>query len=521
MKPKVPEVEVVKHERLTISIWFVPLIALLISLWLAYQYFSQLGPEITIEFKSSGGLKAKQSQIKFRDVPIGTIKKISLKEGAEGVIITARINKDAEQLINENAKFWIVKPKIDKSGITGLETLVSGSYIQLYGTQKGKFQDEFIGLEEPFLDESDIQGSYFKLNAPNSYDLEAGSLIFYRNVEVGEVKQVALSKDGDLVEFNIFVKEPNDKFITGQTQFWYMSNFKIDLSKSRLDVSLASSSQIIKGGIAFSTPSKHLGSYPIKKDHIFPLFSSEGEAKQKLIGLNSKHMKTFQFHFDQSLAKLAVDAPVKFDNFQIGQVVNVESNFNTKEGKITSSVLADIDTSAFGSLKNLNHALTKGLVAQLAQTNPLLDSLYIELIYDQNKTSYKITKASPYDIFPTKEVKFDNMSEKITLLLESITKLVNNSEQPIQNILNNLNKTIKNTNMLIVKSGVKKLPKQIGDSLKELEATLQTTREAINNSSKMSDDISESMKEVTKASRALERVLRKIDKKPNSLIFGE
>jgi paraquat-inducible protein B len=521
MKPKVPEVEVVQHERLTISIWFVPLIALLISLWLAYQYFSQLGPEITIEFKSSGGLKAKQSQIKFRDVPIGTIKKISLKEGAKGVIITARINKDAEQLINENAKFWIVKPKIDKSGITGLETLVSGSYIQLYGSQEGTFQDEFIGLEEPFLDESNIQGTYFKLNAPNSYDIEAGSLVFFRNVEVGEVKQVSLSKNGDLVEFDIFVKEPNDRFINGQTQFWYMSNFKIDLSKSRLDVSLASSSQIIKGGIAFNTPSKHLGSYPIGNGHIFPLFSSEGEAKQKLIGLNSKHLKTYQFYFNQSLAKLAVDAPIKFDNFQIGQVVNVESNFDAKKGKISSSVLADIDISAFGKLDNLNNALNKGLVAQLAKTNPLLDSLYIELIYDKNQSSYKITSSKPYDIFPTKDVTFDDMGKKITALLESVTKLVNNSQQPIENILKNLNKTIKNTNMLIVKSGVKKLPKQIGSSLKELESTLQTTREVISNSSKMSDDISESMKEVTKASRALERVLRKIDKKPNSLIFGE
>ena len=37
----------------------------------------------------------------------------------------------------------------------------------------------------------------------------------------------------------------------------------------------------------------------------------------------------------------------------------------------------------------------------------------------------------------------------------------------------------------------------------------------------VSDDISESMKEVNKASKALERVLRRIDKKPNSLIFGD
>jgi paraquat-inducible protein B len=518
MAKKIPEVKVIKHKRLSISIWLIPIIALLISLWLAYQYFSQLGPEITIEFESSAGLKAKQSQIKFRDVTIGTIKKISLKDGDRGVIITARINKDAEQLINENAKFWIVKPKIDKTGITGLETLVSGSYIELYSTKGKKIKHNFIGLEEPYLDEKNIKGKYFKLNAPNSYDITQGSIVYCRNVEVGEVKHVYLSKNGDLVDFGVFVKDPYDKFINAQTQFYYMSNFKIDISKSRLDMSLASSSQIIYGGIAFDTPSKHIHSYPIEENYIFPLFASKGEADAKRIGFNTKDMQTFQMRFNQNIAKLDISSPVKFEKFQIGQVINIESSFNPQKQKIISEILVDIDTSIFNH--DLNNSLEKGLVAQLAKSNPLLDSLYIELIYDKN-SSYKVASARPYDIFPTKNVTFDDMGAKIASLLKSVNQLVDGSKKPISQILNNLNKTIKNTNMLIIKSGIKKLPKQINQTLKELEATLQDTRSVLSSNSKMSDDVSESMKEVNKASRALERVLRKIDKKPNSLIFGD
>jgi len=112
------------------------------------------------------------------------------------------------------------------------------------------------------------------------------------------------------------------------------------------------------------------------------------------------------------------------------------------------------------------------------------------------------------------------MGAKITTLLNSITVMIEDSQQPIQNILKNLNKTIKSTNALIKGSGLKKLPKQIEKSLKEFE-TIQTTRELIGSNYKMSDDVAESMKEVNKASRALERVLRKIDQKPNSLIFGD
>lgn len=526
MAKKIPEVEVTKHERLTISIWLVPIAALLISLWLAYQYFSELGPEITIEFKSSAGLKAKQSQVRFRDVPIGTVKKITLKEGGKSVIIHARINKDAEQFLNQNAKFWIVRPKIDKTGITGLETLVSGSYIQLDSALGTDFKDDFVGLEEPYLDEENIQGKYFKLNAPNSYDLEQGSIVFCRNIEVGEIKQVKLAPNGDFVQFDIFVKEPYYRYINAQTQFWSMSNFRLDMSKSRLDISLASSTQILYGGIAFNTPGKSINQYPIKENTVFPLFANAGEARAKRIGFNSGNMKTFQMQFSQNLGKLDIGAPIRFNAFQIGSVVNVESAFDVKTGLIKSKVLADIDLSAFEDEQNSSHSqlqnvLQNGLAAQLAQANPLIDSLFIELVYDQNRTSYKIISAKPYDIFPARSVTFEDMGAKISALLASITELVEGSKQPIEEILYNINKTLKNVNALTATNGVKSMPKQINETLIQLQSTLKSTQALISTESKMSDDISGSMKEVNKASKALERVLRKIDQKPNALLFGD
>ncbi|MCH9813767.1 MAG: MlaD family protein [Epsilonproteobacteria bacterium] len=523
---KIPEVEVTKHERLTISIWLVPVVALLISLWLAYQYFSELGPEITIEFKSSAGLKAKQSQVRFRNVPIGTVKKITLKEGGESVIVTARINKDAEQFLNYNAKFWVVRPKIDKSGITGLETLVSGSYIELHSALGTDFKDEFEGLEEPFLDDENIEGKYFKLSAPSSYDLEQGSIVFCRNIEVGEIKQVKLAAHGDFVQFDIFVKDPYHHFINAQTQFWNMSNFRLDMNQARLDISLASSSQILYGGISFNTPGKSLNHYPLEKEHVFPLFANKGEARAKRIGFNQGDIHTFQMHFDQNVGKLDIGAPVRFQNFQIGSVINTESSFDNDRNKINTKVLVDIDLSTFENEHNrstsyLSSALQKGLIAQLAQTNPLLDSLFIELVYDKNQSRQKIISANPYDIFPTRSVTFENISAKIETLITSMTTLVEGSTLPIQQILKNINKTLQNINALTSSNGLKSLPKQINTTLSELQNTLKSAQTLISTESKMSDDISASMKEVNKASKTLERVLRKIDQKPNALLFGD
>ncbi len=509
-----PDVEVVKNERINISIWLVPIIALMISLWLAYQYFSQLGPQITIKFNESSGLKAKHSQIKFRDVSIGIVKKISLGDSSQGVIVTARINKDAKDLINSNAKFWIVKPKIDKSGITGLETLVSGSYIELYSFEGGESKEEFIGLKEAFEDEKSVAGKHFILDAPNSYDIDMGSIMYYRNIEVGEVKSVELSQSGKKVIFDVFVKDPYSKFVNEKTQFSYMSNFKLDISKSRLDMSLASSSQLIYGGISFSTPTKSTKKYPVKKGHIFPLFFSEAEADAKRVGFNSKDIKTFQMNFNQNLGKLSIGAAIMFDNFQVGEVCNIESKFDPISNTIISKVLVDIDTSIF------DEQLEIGVVAKLAISNPILDSFLIELEFDQNK-SYKVTQAKPYDIFATKEVKFDDFSTQIQLLLASVNELVDDSKKPVHLVLKNLNTTINNINKLTNNKKLKALPNQLSRSISELENTLKSVQEMISENSKMSDDISSSMKNLDKASISLDRVLRKIDNKPNSLIFGD
>ncbi|OQX72594.1 MAG: hypothetical protein B6D59_08105, partial [Campylobacteraceae bacterium 4484_4] len=153
MAQKIPEVKTTPvKKRWVLSIWLIPLLALIVSGWFAWQYFSRLGPEIIIHFKSSGGLIANQSQIRFRDVPIGLVKKISLESGKEGVIVTARMNKDAAPYLNDTSRFWIVKARIDTSGVQGLDTLISGTYIELYAQPDEEHEKrEFEGLDAPYI----------------------------------------------------------------------------------------------------------------------------------------------------------------------------------------------------------------------------------------------------------------------------------------------------------------------------------------------------------------------------------
>jgi paraquat-inducible protein B len=541
---KIPEVKVSQKREINFSIWLVPFVALLVSLWLAYQYFSQLGPEIKIVFASSGGLNPKQSQIKFRDVPIGTVKKIELMSGDDGVIITARMNKDAAPYLNENSKFWIVKPEIGAKGISGLDTLVSGSYIQMYSQKVGKKKSFFKGLEEALDDVNDDKGRIYMLSAESSYDLEKGANVYCRQMVAGEIRDVFLSKDGERVYFKIFVKEEFAKFIHSKTKFWNASNISFVMSGAGIDVKMASISQIVKGGIAFNSSLPQHGKEKLSCEYLFPLFSSQGSAEQKSIGFTHKIMNTYQMHFSESIGNLNIGAPIEFFGFKVGEVKDIITSFDSNTRKLNSTIIASIDHSAFldNSMvntklhENINNAINHGLKATLVETNPILKTLYIDLVYDENSTDNKIVKARPYDIFPTMKSHSSDMSAKVLEILEKVDKLpleelldsinimVKESNKPLQNIMKKLDKSIANFNKFSRQKSFMSMPKEIEKTLIELQETLDVMQGVagdFSGNSKFSNQLSTTLKEVTKASRAMQGLVNKLEHKPNAMIFGD
>ena len=133
MSQEIPEIEESSKFNFITSIWIVPFIALIIAGWLGYQHFAERGSEIEIIFPQNEGLVAGQSVVKFRNVPVGKVTKIYVKEGIDGVVVVVRMNtKTSKPYLTEHARFWIVKPEVGLSGVSGLDTLISGTYINIY-----------------------------------------------------------------------------------------------------------------------------------------------------------------------------------------------------------------------------------------------------------------------------------------------------------------------------------------------------------------------------------------------------
>ena len=154
------------------SVWLVPIVAVFIGFVMIVRYYSNLGETIYLYSSSANGIEAGKTVIKFRDVTIGKVTRVSLDDKYDKVIITAMINKDANNLLVSDASFAIISPRIGLQGVSGLNTLFSGVYIELApGTQK-KLINKF-DLKEKMKDACKKYADEIKKNIKH--------LVFYSN----------------------------------------------------------------------------------------------------------------------------------------------------------------------------------------------------------------------------------------------------------------------------------------------------------------------------------------------------
>ena len=190
-------------------VWLVPVAAAIVGGWLALKAVWDKGPNITIQFKTGEGIEANKTRIKHKSVDIGTVRAVQLSGDHKAVIVTAEIDRSAaDGFLREDTRFWVVRPRIAGGQVSGLGTLLAGSYI---GSDPGKAATErrqFVGLETPPPVTSDEPGRQFKLLSDDLGSLDIGSPLYYRGVNAGRVVSTEVAKDGKSVVLGIFVQSP-------------------------------------------------------------------------------------------------------------------------------------------------------------------------------------------------------------------------------------------------------------------------------------------------------------------------
>ncbi len=545
MSQQIPEIEESTKFNFITSIWIVPFVALIIAGWLAYQYYSELGPEIKIIFPKNEGLQAGQSRIKYRDVPIGTVKRIELQKDGEGVTVIASMDKTATPYLNGNSKFWIVKPEVGISGVSGLETLISGTYIKMSSEKGGVFKDEHVGLDHAYRDIGG--GEYYRLNSPRGDStVKVGTPIYFKNIKVGQVEYMVLSLDGTSMDIIVFIDKMYVPYVHTDSKFWVRSILNVGLSNGSLDVTVAPFTDLIQGAIEFSSSGVDDGN-SVPYAFTFPLYKNSNVIESKKIGSGGKHIKTFMLRTQDSLAKLKLNASVRYDGFDVGEVKEIKLSYEKGTHQMKGEVLVEIDTSVFEDRQDVNHtgeenfyqAVEEGLRAKITPTDPITGMLFVDLVFEENATKQMIIQEKHYAVLPT--IKSDGAGvmdevEKVLAklnklplkkLITSIDKVVNESSEPIANVnkvLLDLQKTVKNINDLTGKKSFSALPDEVSKALKELTKTLRTTKKVVkgyDNNSLLTHQIAQTLKVVTETSKEMQQFLEMLNRKPNSLIFGD
>ncbi len=536
MQDEIVEVKIQKRS-IHLIVWLVPLIALIIGGWMLYRYYSNLGPQIQITFQSSGGLEPKHSYVKFREVKVGRVERIEILK--KGVRVYARVNKDILPFLNETTKFWIVKPEIGLGKVRGLDALMSGAYIQMSAKLGKRSKLVFQGLEEPPLIE-DKRGSTVRLQASSSFALEPGMPVYYRQLRVGAVKKIDLASDGQRVNIYLFIRHPYDRFINDTSRFWNIKSVRLELTDEGLEVRMGSLSQMLMGGVGFAT--KNLGQKSrISLQKPFILYPSKSEALQKKLGLPREQFVRFLLDFDVGTGYLGIGSPVRFEGYKVGEVEDVASFFDLEHRRVNSKVLIRLDVSAFqnspkiSGMDALRKAVQKGLKAKLQQSNFLTKSLFVNLVFEKEGGELKPLGNGVYALptLPYRKSKLLEHLDKILTKLENLpieraleafSALLEKNQKPLRQSLLSLHRTLSSLHKLLESNETKALPKDLHTTLRQLQKALKEftlLAKGYDANSTFKAQLTQTLYDIDKSAKSLHKVLLKLDKKPNALIFGD
>ena len=381
---------VVRKRKGPSAIWIVPIIAALVGGYLWIEALRNMGPTVTLNFADAEGLKAGKTVVKFKDVQVGMVDSIAINDDRSGVIVKASLEKSMERHLGSESLFWVVRPRIDADGITGLATLLSGAFIAVKPESSDVDESSgdmkptlvFAGLESPPLERSDLPGLALMLRSEELTSVAKGAPIFYHGIDAGMVTDFALAEDGQSVELDIWVKQPFVRYVHSNTRFWLKPLIDFSASADGVDFSLGSFRTLLSGGIAFGTdPADDKGglAHPGDSYSLYASFEASGD--------EFTDTEQFVMFFDEPVRGLSVGAPVEFNGIKVGRVVSFRLEFDPQSDEFFVPVFVEIEArrirrrgdSPVDGRKVIDGLLSKGLRARLETGTLLTGAKYVDL----------------------------------------------------------------------------------------------------------------------------------------------
>ncbi|MCE3025854.1 intermembrane transport protein PqiB [Salinicola sp. DM10] len=518
-------------------IWIVPLLAALIGAWMVWDNFSSRGPLVTLDMENAEGIEAGKTLIKTRNVEVGHVESVRLSDDLSHTVVTARMSSDAGRMLNSDTRFWVVKPRIGREGISGLGTVLSGAYIQLAPGKSDKYQDHFDVLDQPPVAPPDAPGLRINLVSQVGNSLSAGDPVTYQGYTVGRVESTDFDPEKREMRHRLFIQAPYDSLVTDTTRFWSASGIDVQLNSEGVSVNLDSFETLISGGVTFGVPEDVTQGNPAKQNATYTLYNSEESARE---GTYDQYVD-YVLLVDDTVRGLSRGAPVEYRGVRVGTVVSVPWHFTAPQPDSLSQfaipVLIRIEPQRLESGEDINKKIDDqevrerfekmfkdlGLRATLKAGNLLTGALFVDLNFSDDAPAYKPMTFDGKPVFPTVSGGFAQIEQKVSNLLDKLNNLkvepilssLDKTMQTSQKTLEQVQQIAESVNAIVSDPATQQLPGSVNDTLEELQNTLN----GFSSGSSGYRQLNDTLKQLEQLMRDLQPVARTLSEKPNALIF--
>nr|HET7860399.1 MlaD family protein [Caldimonas sp.] len=524
-----PEPRIVRARRWNVSlVWLVPAVAIAIAASMLVRSVFLTGPRIEIEFKSADGVEAGKTEVRYKEVVIGKVVGVALRDDRERVVVVVQLDQSAARFAVEDTTFWVVKPRIGTGGVSGLGTLFSGAYI---GTDAGvstRSRSEFVGLEAPPLVLRGEPGAIFVLRASDLGSLDVGSPVFYRRTQVGRLVGYTLDADRDELTVKIFIEAPYPKLVTQNSRFWNASGIDLSLNASGLTVNTQALVSILAGGIAFESPSGGVRAAPAPENTVFTLFNDRRTALAPPDGI----AVPVRMSFDQSVRGLVPGAAIDLLGVEIGRVRTVTLDYDAKTRRFPVEVVGEIYPLRLGPVRGallrdvhnagdavvLEKLVADGLRAQLRTGNLLTGQLYVALDFLPGRSRTATLSDDGAVRMPTVGGTLSELQPQIAEIVSKVSKI------PFDEIGRDLRTTLASASKAIdqLSPEAQKALAEVQRTLQRTQATLESLeRNVADPGAPVQRNLEETLLELQRTSRALRLLSDYLQQHPEALLRGK
>ena len=530
---------IIRRERMLRLIWLLPLVALAVSISLIYQTHFNKGPEVLLLMDNADGLAEGKTLIKALSVDVGKVAKITLSDDLKHVEVLIQLNPNTEHLLKSDTIFYIQKPRIDRQGVTGLNTILSGYYIEMVPGVNGQARDKYNLSPEPPIKTSK-DDLIINLYSESNRVLFKGDDIRFKGIIAGVVIDKSYDDKTQKVKYIAAIYKDFAHLVNKKTSFWVNSGITVDMNVSGIKFYTESIENIVKGGVSFDNIDTFNHNIPkAKQGDSFVLFTNRA-----MVVPQFKKVLKYIILLDDFSNKVAVKTPVLYKGIQIGQVQ--KSPYLPRKFKLFKDelkyypILIDIEMDRFEifSEQDINEVKEdfeaflekKNITASLELRNFLTGIYNINLIEDSSssddKEKYSESLAfDGYKVIHARQDSINSVKNDIQSFIHNLNKL------KINELVDNLNNLLINTNNTGLE--VQKLSANINELLHRLQEQdisgeivetlnkLQHTLDSYDQDSKIYGEFEETLKILNVTLKSLKPITQNLEEKSNSLIFSD